>query len=44
MPTDAVALLMGELIQTLERPRSPLALPGSADRLAKPSPSANPRG
>jgi len=25
--TDAVALLMGQLIQTLERPRSPLALP-----------------
>jgi murein DD-endopeptidase MepM/ murein hydrolase activator NlpD len=26
--TDAVALLMGQLIETLERPRSPLALPG----------------
>ena len=26
--TDAVALLMGRLIQTLERPRSPLPLPG----------------
>jgi murein DD-endopeptidase MepM/ murein hydrolase activator NlpD len=25
--TDAVALLMGQLIATLERPRSPLALP-----------------
>jgi murein DD-endopeptidase MepM/ murein hydrolase activator NlpD len=27
-PTDAVALLMGQLITTLERPRSPLPLPG----------------
>ncbi len=27
-PTDAVALLMGQLIATLERPRSPLPLPG----------------
>ena len=27
VPTDAVALLMGQLIQTLERPRSPLPLP-----------------
>lgn len=27
--TDAVALLMGQLIQTLERPRSPLATPES---------------
>ena len=27
-PTDAVALLMGQLIATLERPRSPLASPG----------------
>jgi hypothetical protein len=27
-PTDAVALLMGQLIASLERPRSPLPLPG----------------
>jgi len=27
-PSDAVALLMGQLIETLERPRSPLPLPG----------------
>ncbi len=27
-PADAVALLMGQLIQSLERPRSPLPLPG----------------
>lgn len=36
LPTDAVALLMGQLIQSLERPRSPLPLPG--ERLeAKPA-------
>jgi murein DD-endopeptidase MepM/ murein hydrolase activator NlpD len=29
LPTDAVALLMGELIQTLERPRSPLGMPAT---------------
>jgi murein DD-endopeptidase MepM/ murein hydrolase activator NlpD len=33
-PTDAVALLMGQLIATLERPRSPLPLPG--ERLSVP--------
>jgi murein DD-endopeptidase MepM/ murein hydrolase activator NlpD len=36
--TDAVALLMGQLIATLERPRSPLPLPG--ERL--PAPTARP--
>jgi murein DD-endopeptidase MepM/ murein hydrolase activator NlpD len=47
VPIDAVALLMGELIQTLERPRSPLALPGAADpSLGQPSPAPapNPKG
>ncbi|KEF43158.1 MAG: peptidase M23 [Cyanobium sp. CACIAM 14] len=34
-PTDAVALLMGQLIASLERPRSPLALPG--ERLPAPA-------
>jgi murein DD-endopeptidase MepM/ murein hydrolase activator NlpD len=33
--TDAVALLMGQLIATLERPRSPLPLPG--ERLPAPT-------
>jgi len=33
--TDAVALLMGQLIQTLERPRSPLALPATSDPARK---------
>jgi murein DD-endopeptidase MepM/ murein hydrolase activator NlpD len=37
--TDAVALLMGQLIATLERPRSPLPLPG--EKLGVP-PSARP--
>ena len=32
--TDAVALLMGQLLQSLERPRSPLPLPGEAVRSA----------
>lgn len=31
-PPDAVALLMGQLIQSLERPRSPLPLPGESLR------------
>ncbi|MDM7953214.1 MAG: M23 family metallopeptidase [Cyanobium sp. CZS 25K] len=38
---DAVALLMGQLIATLERPRSPLPLPGerlSAPAAGRPSP------
>ena len=34
-PSDAVALLLGQLIQTLERPRSPLPLPG--ERLPAPA-------
>lgn len=38
-PTDAVALLMGQLIATLERPRSPLPLPG--EKLGVP-PAARP--
>jgi len=33
-PTDAVALLVGQLIKSLERPRSPLPLPG--ERLQPP--------
>ncbi len=40
--TDAVALLMGQLIETLERPRSPLALPG--ERLPQPAPVSPIRG
>ena len=47
-PADAVALLMGQLIQSLERPRSPLGTPGngpvqaplSTERLPRPFPPA----
>jgi murein DD-endopeptidase MepM/ murein hydrolase activator NlpD len=46
-PPDAVALLMGQLIQTLERPRSPLPMPGetlrSPSEAADPAPEATPR-
>ncbi len=48
VPTDAVALLMGELIQTLERPRNPLALPaiprGSTAPVGTPVPAERQRG
>ncbi len=48
VPTDAVALLMGELIQTLERPRDPLALPaarsGPAAPFGTPAPAERQRG
>jgi hypothetical protein len=37
--TDAVALLMGQLIQSLERPRSPLLLPGAAGAGSLPGPA-----
>ncbi|MEB3322428.1 MAG: M23 family metallopeptidase [Synechococcaceae cyanobacterium] len=36
---DAVALLMGQLLQTLERPRSPLPLPGEKPGQALPPPA-----
>jgi len=46
--TDAVALLMGELIQTLERPRNPLALPaapsGGAAPIGTSAPALRQRG
>ncbi len=38
---DAVALLMGQLIQTLERPRSPLPLPAQVE-VPPPAPLATP--
>lgn len=38
MPTDAVALLVGQLVQTLERPRSPLGNAAAAPQPAQPLP------
>lgn len=38
MPTDAVALLVGQLVQTLERPRSPLGNAAAAPRPSQPLP------
>jgi murein DD-endopeptidase MepM/ murein hydrolase activator NlpD len=40
-PTDAVALLMGQLIQSLERPRSPLAPAAEFGRSGLASPAAS---
>ncbi len=37
--TDAVAMLMGQLVQTLERPRSPLALPQGPSSVSPPAPA-----
>jgi murein DD-endopeptidase MepM/ murein hydrolase activator NlpD len=37
-PTDAVAMLVGQLVQTLERPRSPLGNAATAPRPTKPLP------
>ena len=38
---DAVAMLLGQLIQTLERPRSPLPLPGETPKLPPVPPRAS---
>jgi murein DD-endopeptidase MepM/ murein hydrolase activator NlpD len=38
LPTDAVALLVGQLVQTLERPRSPLGNAAAAPRPLTPLP------
>ncbi|MFM7267091.1 MAG: M23 family metallopeptidase, partial [Cyanobium sp.] len=44
-PTDAIALLMGQLLQSLERPRSPLGnpgdLPGTSPTPGSPGPGAS---
>ncbi len=38
VPTDAVAMLVGQLVQTLERPRSPLGNAAAAPRPSQPLP------
>ena len=38
VPTDAVAMLVGQLVQTLERPRSPLGNAAAAPQPAQPLP------